>query len=75
VKSDRQLCRVCTSAGLSVRVEQLGSRWMDFHEIWYLSIFWKVCQENLFYLNLTRMTGTLHPRLIYVFDRILLSSS
>jgi hypothetical protein len=24
---------------LSVRVEQLGSYWKDFHEIWYLSFF------------------------------------
>jgi len=23
----------------SVRIEQLGSRWTDFHEMWYLSIF------------------------------------
>jgi hypothetical protein len=23
----------------SFRTEQLGSRWTDFHEIWYLSIF------------------------------------
>jgi len=27
----------------SVRMEQLGSHWKDFHEIWYLSIFF----ENL----------------------------
>jgi len=24
---------------LSVRMEQLGFHWMDFHEIWYLNIF------------------------------------
>jgi len=30
---------------LSVRVEQLGSHWTDFHEILYLSIFWKL-REN-----------------------------
>jgi len=23
----------------SVRTEQLGSHWKDFHEIWYLSFF------------------------------------
>jgi hypothetical protein len=28
-KSDSQLCHVC----LSVRMEQLGSHWTDFHEI------------------------------------------
>ena len=30
---------VCLSVCLSVRMEQLGSHWMDFHEIWYLSTF------------------------------------
>ena len=25
----------------SVHTEQLGSHWTDFHELWYLSIFWK----------------------------------
>jgi hypothetical protein len=26
---------------MSVRMEQLGSHWTDFHEIWYLRIFRK----------------------------------
>jgi hypothetical protein len=30
----------------SVRMEQLGSHWADFHEIWYLKMFWKICLEN-----------------------------
>jgi hypothetical protein len=29
------------SVRLSVRMEQLGSHWADFHEIWYLMIFRK----------------------------------
>ena len=29
----------------SVRVEQLGSHWTEFHEIIYLSIFWKSAEE------------------------------
>jgi len=33
---------------MSVRLEQLGSNWMDFHEIWHLSIiFRKICGENV----------------------------
>jgi len=28
---------VCTS----VSMERLGSHWKDFHEIWYLRVFWK----------------------------------
>ena len=31
---------------LSVRMEQLGSPWTDFHEIWYLRIFKKARREN-----------------------------
>jgi hypothetical protein len=29
----------------SVRTEQLGSRWTDFHEIWYLNMFIKHIEE------------------------------
>ena len=36
-KNDVYLCH----ARLSVRMEQLGFHWTDFHEIWYLSIFRK----------------------------------
>ena len=31
---------------LSVRMEKLGSHWMDFHEILCLIIFLKICREN-----------------------------
>jgi len=30
---------------LSVSMEQLGSQWMDFHEIQFLSIFQKSIEE------------------------------
>ena len=40
-KSDFKICRVCPS----VRMEKLGSRWADFHEIWYVSIFRKPIEE------------------------------
>ena len=36
-----KLRRVC----LSVRNEQLGFRWPDFHEIWYLSISLKSAEK------------------------------
>ena len=36
-KSDYYLCHVCPS----VHMEQCGSHWMDFHEIWYWRIFRK----------------------------------
>jgi hypothetical protein len=35
----------------SVRMEQLGSHWSDFHEIWYFSIFWKSVGKNSSFIN------------------------
>jgi len=35
------------SVCLSVRMEQLCSHWMDFHEIWVLSIFRKSVEKIL----------------------------
>ena len=37
----RLLASSCLSTCPSVHMEQLGSHWTDFHEIWYLSIFRK----------------------------------
>jgi hypothetical protein len=32
---------------LSVRLEQLGFHWIDFHEVWYLNFFFsKLCGAN-----------------------------
>ena len=46
---------------MSVRMEQLGSQWTDFHEIWYLSIFSKKLSRKFeFYWKIARITGTLH---------------
>jgi len=45
----RHICKIAErnsqlhNVSPSVRMEQLGSHWMDFHEIWYLSIFKKIC--------------------------------
>jgi hypothetical protein len=36
---------VCPSARPSARMDQLGSYWKDFYEIWYLSIFRKAVKE------------------------------
>jgi hypothetical protein len=43
-----------------VRLEQLGSHWTNFYEIWYLSISRKYAGNIKFRLNLIRKTGTLH---------------
>ena len=34
------------SVCLSIRTEQLGSHWTDLQQVWYLSIFSKICLEN-----------------------------
>jgi hypothetical protein len=37
---------------LSVRMEQRGSHWMDFHENWYLSIFLNIRWENSCFITI-----------------------
>jgi len=37
---------LCLSVHLSVHMEELDSHWMDFYEIWYLSIFW-ICVKKI----------------------------
>ena len=53
------------SSRLSVRMEQLGSHWADFHEFWYLSFFFRKSGEKIkkFYYNPARMIGILHEDL------------
>jgi len=46
---------------LSIRIDQLSSQWMDFHEIWNLIIFFKICPKKFqFHWSLTRIMDTLH---------------
>ena len=42
---------------MSVRVEQLRYHWMDFHEIWYLSIFGRYVQEIQIVLKCDKNCG------------------
>jgi len=51
---------VCLSARSSVRIEQLASRWTDFHEILYSSIFSKIVEKFQFWLNPKTTNGTAH---------------
>ena len=37
----------------SVRMEQLGFHWTDFHEIWYLNFF-KIFRENSSFINIVQ---------------------
>jgi hypothetical protein len=60
---------------MSVHMEQLGSHWTDFHEIWYLNIFRKSVGKIQVSLKSERNDGYFTWRPIYVFDHISLSSS
>jgi len=41
-------------------MEQLGSLWADFHEIWYLLVFRNSVKKFKFHWNITRMPDALH---------------
>ena len=53
------------------RVEQLGSYWMDFHEIWCLSTFGTSAEKIHVSLKFDKNNGTLHEdRYMYIYDNI-----
>ena len=54
----------------SVNMEQLGSHSMDFHEIWYSSIFWKYVQKIQVSLKSDKNNGHFTWRSICIFDHI-----
>jgi hypothetical protein len=60
---------------LSVRMEKLGSHWMDFHEIRYLNIFRKCEDQIQVSLKCDKNNGYLTWRRIYIYGNILLNSS
>ena len=53
----------CLSVRPSVRMEQLGSQWMDFGEILYLRFFLKSIRKFKFVLKLTIITANLHENI------------
>ena len=69
-----KLHHVCPS--LSVRcIEQLGSQWRDFREIWCLGIFRSAVEKIQVSLKSDKNKDTLHDDSIYNFDHISLNSS
>ena len=56
-------------------MEQLGSHWMDFNEIWYLSVFRKSVEKFRVSLNSDNNNGYFTWRLIYIYDNISYISS
>jgi len=61
-KARSQNCekRLLPFSCLSVRMEHLGSHWLDFHEIWYFRIFQKISRKSNVHQNATRRRGTVH---------------
>jgi hypothetical protein len=62
------------SGCLPICVEQLISHWTDFHEILYLSIFWKSAEKIQVLLNPDKNNGYFTWRCMYICDRVLLNS-
>jgi hypothetical protein len=58
-KSDYYFLHVSPSLRQSFRMEQLGSHWMDFHEIWNSSIFRKTVEKIQVWLESNKKTCTL----------------
>jgi hypothetical protein len=65
---------VCLSDRPSARIEQLGSHWTDFYEIWY-SNFFKSVERSQASLKSDNNNGYYRWRRICIFHHILLSSS
>jgi hypothetical protein len=80
----RRFCRIAKndmvpscflSARLSVRMEQLGSHWTDFDEIWYLNFFRKYVEKIHVSLKSDKNTGYFTWRRFYTYDSPSLNSS
>jgi hypothetical protein len=65
----------CLSVCPSVHMEQLGSHWTDFPEIWYLSIFWNTVEKIQVSLKSDKHNWYFTWRSLDIFDHILPSSS
>jgi hypothetical protein len=64
------------SVCLSVRMEQLGSHWMDFHEIWCLRVFFsKVFAENSRFITIWQELRVLYMEIIHIFVHTSLCSA
>jgi len=63
------------SVRLSVRMEQLGSNWTDFHDTWYSSTFRQSVVKLQVSSKSDKNGGYFTWRSIYIFDDIALSSS
>jgi hypothetical protein len=64
-----KLCHVCLpSARLSARREYLGFQWTDFHENFYLRIFWKTLVKIKVSIKLTKIKSILYKNLCMLME-------
>ena len=75
VKSDYWLRQVCLSVRPCARMEQHGSHWTDFHEIWYVIIFRKSVETIQIPLKSDKNNRYSIWRPTYIYDHIWLNSS
>ena len=74
IAKSKVLALSCLSICLSVRIKQLASHWMNFHEIWCLSIFWKIVKKIQVSLKSDKNFWYFRWRPIYIFDHVLNNS-
>jgi hypothetical protein len=76
-KSDHNLRHVCLPfhppVSPSLRMEQLGCHWTNFHEIWHLSIVLKSVEQNQVSLKSNKRKGYFTKRPVYVYVNISLN--
>ena len=76
VRCVRKIAKSDYLAWSSVRTEQLGTHWTDFHENWYLSIFLEnLSRKFKFHKNLPKLTGILHENQYTYFYHISINSN
>ena len=75
VISVRQSICVCVCVSVSVRMEQLGSYWTDFDELWYLRLFRKSFEKIQVSLKSYKNNGYFTRRRFYIYDNISLNYS
>ena len=75
VKFRKATISFVTTVCQTARMEELGSHWVDFHEILYLHVFRKSAQKIQISLKADKNNEYFTRRPRHLFDRMSLSSS
>ena len=65
---------LCPLVRTSIRMEQLGPHWTNFHEIWCLSIYSKIIRKIKVLLKYDKNNGYFSWRPVHIYDNISLNS-